>query len=175
MTTAEISSYELAYQIRFYMSVCKMEETQFADLIPIPHEEFRHFMEYQNSELSVRQISKICDLLHISMDSLVRGPVEEQNFILLLKKCAFAVKFKGTFLYNICIFFLKRWKAKRISDSCLKRYTQWFIYLCSPHDAPLLNMRTTAQPISSAVCFTRHISPKQRKALENMIEESKKK
>ena len=121
MTTEEISCYELAYQIRRYMDICHIDESQFAETISIPCEELTHFLAYHKSSFSISQISKICDTLYISMDSLVRGPVEEENFAVLLKRCAFVGKLKGTALYNVCMFFLKRWRERRISDSCLER------------------------------------------------------
>ena len=175
VTTEEISCYELAYQIRRYMDICHIDESQFAETISIPCEELTHFLAYHKSSFSISQISKICDTLYISMDSLVRGPVEEENFAVLLKRCAFVGKLKCTALYNVCMFFLKRWRERRISDSCLERYIKWFTYFCSKQEAPARSTGNNFRPISSAICFTRKISAKKAEKLKQLIEDSKKK
>ena len=112
MTTEEISCYELAYQIRCFVGKSKMDDSQFAEVVSIPYEQISCFLAHQEPSLSVSQISKICDAFYISMDSLVRGPVEERAFQDLIKRCAFAGKLNGTIFYNIYMFFLKRWREK---------------------------------------------------------------
>lgn len=175
MTIEEISCYELAYQIRCFVGKSKMDDSQFAEVVSIPYEQISCFLAHQEPSLSVSQISKICDALYISMDSLVRGPVEERAFQDLIKRCAFAGKLNGTIFYNIYMFFLKRWREKNISGSCLERYTQWFLYFCSKQDVLAPSARNAIHGNLSAVCFTRKIAKKKAEKLKQLIEDSKKK
>jgi hypothetical protein len=171
VTIEEISCYELAYQIRRYLDTRKIDEPQFSESISIPCNELTRFLECQGANLSISQISKICDVLCISMDLLVRGPVEESSFRVLVKKCVFAEKLKGTVLYPAYISFLKRWQEKNISASCLERYTQWFIYLSSKNDISYHSIVGAPQILPSAVCFTRRISKKKAEKLKRLIDD----
>ena len=175
MTMDEICCYELAYQIRLYLDICRISESQFAEAVSIPCKDITHFLIHQQPDLSIAQISQICDMLHISLDSLVRGPVEERNFSILLKKCALVGKWKGTVFYDACLFFLKRWQRKNISSACLDRYTQWFIYFCSTDETSVYSNECAFRAVPSTVCFTRKISEKKAEKLKQIIEVSKKK
>lgn len=175
MNMSEISSYELAYQIRHYLTSRKMAEEDFASRVDMPLYALTHFLQEGEPEPAVSQIGRICDVLSITMDSLVRGPVHEVQFVRLIKKCAFANKLQGTVLYTPYIRRLKRWREKSIGAECLNRYAQWFLYFCSvrkEHDPQ--NAKAVLGCLQSSVCFTRKISPKQRQQLEQLIEDSQK-
>lgn len=176
MTLSEISCYELAYQIRAYLSSHDMAEDAFADLADFPAPELSHFLQNGGPEPSMSQITRICNVLSISMDSLVRGPVQDKRIVQLVKKCVFANKLKGSPLYSPYICYLERWQERKINLDCLERYAKWFMYLSSVSD-PQGEASPGARPrrLASSVCFTRRISPKQKEKLEQMIEDSKKK
>lgn len=176
MTLSEISSYELAYQIRIYLSSHEMTEEAFADLTDFPAPLLSRFLRDGGPELSVSQMVRICNVLSISMDSLVHGPVQDKRFEQLIRKCIFANKLKGSPLYSPYIRYLERWQERKINLDCLERYAKWFTYFSSPD-----NQEGGASPgtgscrLASSVCFTRKISRKQKEKLEKMIEDSKKK
>ena len=176
MTLSEISSYELAYQIRTYLSSHEMTQEAFADLTDFPAPLLSRFLRDGGPELSVSQMVRICNVLSISMDSLVHGPVQDKRFEQLIRKCIFANKLKGSPLYSPYIRYLERWQERKIKLDCLDRYTQWFMYLSSlsiPQGEASLGARP--RRLASSVCFTRKISRKQKEKLEKMIEDSKKK
>ena len=100
MTLSEISSYELAYQIRTYLSSHEMTQEAFADLTDFPAPLLSRFLRDGGPELSVSQMVRICNVLSISMDSLVHGPVQDKRFEQLIRKCIFANKLKGTKIHE---------------------------------------------------------------------------
>lgn len=176
MTSAEIRSYELAYQIRCYLDSHKMPMEHFAQIADVPLLGLTLFMRDGVPEPAVSQITRICDVLSISMDSLVHGPVKEKGFIQLVRKCVFANKLEGTPFYALYICYLKRWQEKKIKFPCLKRYTKWFMYFCTMKEDEKQPCNDPASfQLSSSVCFTRKISSKQKQKLEQIIEDSKKK
>lgn len=176
MTLSEISSYELAYQIRQYLSSHQKTEEQFCRIAGVPLQDFTQFLQSGETELPVSWTTKICDVLSISLDSLVHGPAKEKRFIRLMSKCAFAEKLKGTCFYAPYFHYLRRWREKNINSACLKRYTQWFMYYCSmSEERNIENADPFLSRLSSSVCFTPKISSKQKQKLEQMIEDSKKK
>ena len=59
MTLSEISSYELAYQIRSYLFFNEMTEEAFADLSDFPAPTLSHFLRNMAPEPSVSQIVRI--------------------------------------------------------------------------------------------------------------------
>lgn len=176
MTLSEISCYELSYQIRGYLSAHDMTEDAFADLAGFPAPELSRFLQDRCPEPSMSQITRICNVLSISMDSLVHGPVQDKRFEQLIKKCVFANKLKGGPFFSLYVRYLERWQERNIKVDCLDRYAKWFMYLSSVSD-PQGEANPGARPhrLASSMCFTRRISPKQKEKLEQMIEDSKKK
>lgn len=174
MTSAEIRSYELVYQIRHYLSSHHKSKEQFCRMAGVPLTDFTQFLQHGEPELPVSWITKICDVLSITLDSLVHGPIKE--FLRLMRKCAFAEKLEGTCFYIPYFHYLKRWRERNIKPACLKRYTQWFMYYCSmSEESSTKKAAPFPSQLSSSVCFTRKISSKQKEKLEQMIEDSKKK
>lgn len=176
MTLSEISSYELAYQIQNYLSSHGMTEEAFADLTDFPAHALSSFLRDREPEPSVSQIVRICNVLSISMDSLVKGPVQDKKFAQLIRKCHFAYKLKGTPLYSPYVRYIEMWQKRNLKLDCLERYTKWFMYFCSfKGDKKQPSNDPTSFQLSSSVCFTRKISSKQKQKLEQIIEDSKKK
>ena len=176
MTLSEISSYELAYQIQNYLSSHRMTEEAFADLTDFPAPLLSCFLRDGGPELSVSQMVRICNVLSISMDSLVHGPVQDKRFEQLIRKCIFANKLKGSPLYSPYICYLERWQERKIKLDCLERYTKWLTYYFSAgKQEGGTNPSTSSYRLSSSLCFTQSISQKQKEDLEQLIEDSKKK
>ena len=114
MTLSDISSYELAYQIRSYLFSNEMTEEAFADLTDFPAHALSSFLRDRGPEPSVSQIVRICNVLSISMDSLVKGPVQDKKFAQLIRKCHFAYKLKGTSLYSLYVRYLEIWQKRNL-------------------------------------------------------------
>ena len=176
MTGAEIRSYELAYQIRQYLVSHDKTEEQFAEMSGVALQELALFLRNGGPELPVSRITKICDVLSITLDSLVHGPVNEKRFAQLIRKSSYAVKLWGTCLYTPYILYLKRWTERKIETDCLKRYTQWLMYFCYSDELDSQQSDIPTQlHLSPAARFTQKISPRQKEKLEQIIEDSKKK
>ena len=116
MTLSEISSYELAYQIQDYLSSHGMTEETFADLSDFPAHALSSFLRDRGPEPSVSQIVRICNVLSISMDSLVKGPVQDKKFAQLIRKCHFAYKLKGTPLHSLYVRYLEIWQKRNLKN-----------------------------------------------------------
>ena len=173
VTLSEISSYELAYQIQNYLSSHRMTEEAFADLTDFPAPTLSHFLRNMAPEPSVSQIVRICNVLSISMDSLVKGPVQDKKFAQLIRKCHFAYKLKGTPLHSLYVRYLEIWQKRNLKLDCLERYTKWLTYYGKQEGGT--NPSTSSYRLSSSLCFTQSISQKQKEDLEQLIEDSKKK
>ena len=176
VTLSEISSYELAYQIQNYLSSHGMTEEAFADLSDFPAPTLSHFLRNMAPEPSVSQIVRICNVLSISMDSLVKGPVQDKKFAQLIRKCHFAYKLKGTPLHSLYVRYLEIWQKRNLKLDCLERYTKWLTYYFSAgKQEGGTNPSASSYRLSSSLCFTQSISQKQKEDLEQLIEDSKKK
>lgn len=176
VTLSEISSYELAYQIQDYLSSHGMTEETFADLSDFPAHALSSFLRDRGPEPSVSQIVRICNVLSISMDSLVKGPVQDKKFAQLIRKCHFADKLKGTPLYSLYVRYLEWWQKRNLKLDCLERYTKWLTYYFSAgKQEGGTNPSASSYRLSSSLCFTQSISQKQKEDLEQLIEDSKKK
>ena len=115
-------------------------------------------------------------MLSISMDSLVKGPVQDKKFAQLIRKCHFAYKLKGTSLYSLYVRYLEIWQKRNLKLDCLERYTKWLTYYFSAgKQEGGTNPSASSYRLSSSLCFTQSISQKQKEDLEQLIEDSKKK
>lgn len=133
MTENEIRCYELSYQIKKYLKSQHLSEKQFSELVKVPLHKILKLSEEPSLDFRFTEITRICDLLSISMDSIIFGPINEKAFITLLNKCDFAERHKNAWFYKLYNRYLMNWRSRNISDNTLKRYVAWVSFIGTPN------------------------------------------